>query len=474
MSEASPATKSANYNIMAHRWALLNAVIGGTETMREAAKSLLPQYEAETDKSYKSRLNGAVLTNYLELTLNSLSGKPFSEPMKVVDAPELLEPILDDVDLCGNSLEVFSRSLFREGLLKGFSIVMVDSPRVDQAGATRTIEDDRAQNLRPYAVKIAPENVIALYSDMIGGVEMISHMRVVEYMREIVGFTEVTIKQIRVLTPGAVAIYREEKPDSDKWRLYDAWETGLGYVPVVIFYTTRDGSGLCKPPLLDLAYLNTAHWQSTSDQRRVLSISRFPILAATGVDSEQALKIAPNSFLYSSENGKYYYVEHSGAAIESGRMDLKDLEETMAAYGASFLTKKSGTQTATARALDSSESSCDLSAMTIAFEDALSQMLYMFSDWYRMEGFACRVDLVKNYIVTESDKATISALKDMRSSRDISRKAYIAEMKALGVLSKEYDEEEDAEAIRNEAMDMGSVGDDLDAQQVDSSEENEE
>ena len=473
MTESSPANRSANYATMAPRWSLLNAVIGGTETMRAAAQSLLPIYEAETEKSYKARLNGAVLANYLELTLNSLSGKPFSEPMKLVDVPKALAPVLDDVDLCGNSLEVFARSFFREGLLKGFSIVMVDSPRAGATDGPRTIADDREQNLRPYAVKIAPENVIALYSDMVGGVEMIIHMRVVEYVREIVGFDEVTIKQIRVLTPGNVAIYREDKQDSDKWVLVDSWETGLAYVPVVVYYTTRDGAGLCKPPLLDLAYLNVAHWQSTSDQRRVLSISRFPILAATGVDSDNVLKLAPNSVLYTSENGKYYYVEHSGAAIESGRLDLKDLEESMAAYGASFLTKKSGTQTATARALDSSESSCDLSAMTIAFEDALAQMLYMFADWYRMSGFAGRVELVKNYTITESDRATITALKDMRSSRDISRKAYVAEMKAMGVLSEEYDEEADAEELRVEAMEIGAVGDDLDPQQVDDQDDGE-
>ena len=145
MTESSPANRSANYATMAPRWSLLNAVIGGTETMRAAAQSLLPIYEAETEKSYKARLNGAVLANYLELTLNSLSGKPFSEPMKLVDVPEALAPVLDDVDLCGNSLEVFARAFFREGLLKGFSIAMVDSPRAGATDGPRTIADDASR-----------------------------------------------------------------------------------------------------------------------------------------------------------------------------------------------------------------------------------------------------------------------------------------------------------------------------------------
>ena len=61
----------------------------------------------------------------------------------------------------------------------------------------------------------------------------------------------------------------------------------------------------------------------------------------------------------------------------------------------------------------------------------------------------------------------------MRSSRDISRKAYVAEMKAIGVLSEEYDEEKDAEELRNEALEIGAVDEDLDAQQVDDQDDGE-
>ena len=69
-------------------------------------------------------------------------------------------------------------------------------------------------------------------------------------------------------------------------------------------------------PLLDLAWLNIAHWQSSSDQRHVLTVARFPMLAGSGVPENTNVVVGPDRMLTTpNADGKFYYVEHTGAAI---------------------------------------------------------------------------------------------------------------------------------------------------------------
>ena len=49
------------------------------------------------------------------------------------------------------------------------------------------------------------------------------------------------------------------------------------------------------PPLMDLAWLNLAHWQSASDQRHILHVARVPILFGRNLTlPEDGLALGPN------------------------------------------------------------------------------------------------------------------------------------------------------------------------------------
>lgn len=472
----SPATTSAAYDTMLPRWHVIETLLGGTEAMREAGELYLPRHQEETDKGYQERLASAVLLNMVEQTLDTLSGKPFSKPLKLNDdVPEAIaETILPDVDLQGNSLDVFARNWFREGMAKAFCHVLIDMPRPAprEDGQPRTLADDRREGLRPYWVMIKPECLIFARLEVIGGVEVLQHVRIVEQYTVQDGFAEVCKRRIRVLEPGLVQLWEPVKRASsqgEEWEMVDEWATGLDYIPLVTFYAHRQGFMLGKPPLLDLAHLNVAHWQSSSDQRHILTVSRFPILAcsgATGEDSDPVV-IGPNRVLYNPDpQGRFYYVEHTGQAIAAGRTDLKDLEEQMAGYGAEFLKRKSGNQTATARALDSAEATSDLSAMTGLFEDAIAQALDITADWMRLGVSGGAVELVKQFDLEEMDTSSLQALQVARERRDISRKTYLEGLRLRGVLPETFDEDEDWEELMEEVSEMmGSAGLDLDPAQ---------
>lgn len=472
----SPATTSGAYDQMLPRWHVIETLLGGTEAMREAGETYLPRHQEETDKGYQERLASAVLLNMVEQTLDTLSGKPFSEPIKLnEDVPKAIEEtILPDVDLQGNNLDVFARQWFREGMAKALCHVLIDMPRPApcEDGQPRTLADDRREGLRPYWVMIKPECLLFARSEVINGVEVLQHVRIIEHYMEQDGFAEVCKRRIRVLEPGLVQLWEPVKKSNaqkEEWVLVDEWATGLNYVPLVTFYADRQGFMMGKPPLLDLAHLNVAHWQSASDQRHILTVSRFPILACSGASGEDSdpVVVGPNKVLYNPDPaGRFYYVEHTGQAIAAGRTDLKDLEEQMAGYGAEFLKRKTGGQTATARALDSAEATSDLSAMTGLFEDALAQALDITADWMRLGPNGGTVELVKDYDLEEMDAPGLQALQVAREKRDISRKTYLNGLRLRGVLPEDFDEDEDWEELMEEISEaMGRAGLDLDPAQ---------
>lgn len=456
----SPATTSLAYDSMKQSWDKVQSVLDGTETLRQRSRLYLPQHANEADAAYEERLKRNTLFNLTKLTLDSWVGRPFSDPVKLADVPSMMLSIMDDVDMQGNNIQVVARNWFSDGLAKAYSHMYVDFPRLPTADLPRSLADDDTNGLRPYWIHIRPEQLIFADAELIAGKEVLREIRYMEEVVERVGFAEVNIPQIRRVFMdngvGNVEIYRE-KPNKKKeeWIVVDRYTFDLDRIPLVTFYANRDSFMHGKSPLEDLADLNIAHWQSASDQRAVLTVARFPILALSGgTDDNSQLTIGPNRWLYSPDaQAKFYYVEHSGAAINAGRQDLTDLEQQMAEYGAEFLKKRPGGETATARALDSAEATSTLQDMTLRFIDALNQALQFTAMWMKQPSGGT-VELTTEFGPEEINQAELSTLSETRKMRDLSRVAYLGELKRRGLLDEEFDIDADAAMIEQETMDM--------------------
>jgi hypothetical protein len=418
----SPETTSIAYDGMVNKWDMVNTLLGGTESMRNRGQQYLPQHEEETNSGYSERLGKATLFNMLELTLNSLVGKPFSEPLKLNDdVPEPIVEFAEDIDLQGNEISIFCRNWFKTGIAKAFAHVLIDFPTItSEERENRSKADDLRENRRPYWVLVNPENVIFAYAETINGAEVLQHVRI----REVV-----TVEG----------------------------ETGLPIIPLVTFYADRKDLMFGKPPLEDLAFLNVRHWQSTADLINILTVASFPMLAVAGATDTtgSTMAIGPRQLLGTKDpNGRFYYVEHTGRAIEALREDLKDVEQMMASYGAEFLRRKPGVQTATERALDSAESMSDLKDATIRFEDAINNALKITAMWLSLDsGGTAEIN-------TDFDNGSISeqvvrGLLDARANGDLSREDFLEELKRIGLLSDEFDNKLNLMRLKMEVIALG-------------------
>ncbi|QYW02106.1 portal protein [Stenotrophomonas phage Sonora] len=464
----SPATTSDAYDCMAPKWRLIDTLLSGTVAMREAGQEWTPRHEQESTVNYDFRLGQTVLLNMTEETLDQLSGKPFSEPMKLGDnVPSAIKGEEDDsnsgltydIDLQGNNLDVFCQQWFREGLGKAFAHVLVDMPRPSPRpdNQPRTLNDDRREGLRPYWNLIKPECLIFARAEMVNGTETLVHARILEHYTVQDGFAEVEKCRIRVLERGHVQLWEphptKKKDGKPVWIMVDEWDTALQVIPLVTFYANRTGFMTGKPPLEDLAWLNVAHWNSSSDQRNILRVARFPMLACSGASAEDSdpVVIGPHQVLYNSDpQGKFYYVEHTGAAIEQGSKDLEALEEQMAMYGQQFLREKPGNETATGRALDTAENNSDLSAWAAKFEDAVAQALDFTAEWMSLSEEGGSVEVVKNFNKAAEDAEGFKAIQNARDKRDLSRFTLLTSMVQRGYLPKDFNIDEDQERLLEE------------------------
>lgn len=470
--EANVATPSWAYDNMAHRWILIGTLLQGTEGMRGAGESFLPRYERESTDHWEARMNRTVLTNFVEITSDHLTGQALKvSPQPDEDVPADIQDYMDDVDGQGTGFATFARNVFKDAVDNAFTHVLVDMPNAqpNADGSPRTLEQDRDEGLRPYWIHIPPQNLIFAHSVVENGKEVLTHVRFKEDVVEVHGWEEVVRQRIRVLLRAiddqgemvtAYQVWELQKVSARKedWVMIDTGIMDIDEIPLVTFYTNRQGFMIGKPPLTDLAYLNVAHWQSSSDQRNVLTVARFPMLAASGAlpedDQDGQTVVGPHSFLWMEDSaGKFYYVEHSGNAIEAGRNDLKDLEEQMASYGSEFLKQRPANEGVTARVLESTESLSALQIWVIDFKDALENMMRLTAKWLSGEEDAGGSILLDSDDVglSEADTAHLDALDKARKNRDISRRTYLEELKRRQVLSEDFDIDEDLEELDGEA-----------------------
>ena len=102
----------------------------------------------------------------------------------------------------------------------------------------------------------------------------------------------------------------------------------------------------------------------------------------------------------------------------------------MGEYGAEFLKKRPNRETATARALDSSESTSALQDVTIRFVDAVENALDLTAKWLGIEsGDGGSVELQTDFGPNPLGGEALRVLIEARKNRDISRESFVKELK---------------------------------------------
>lgn len=441
-------------------WALAEALLGGTRAMRAAGQTYLPRWPKEEAEAYTTRLAVSVLFPAYKRTVQTLAGKPFSKPITLgEDVPARFAPWLADIDLQGRNLDAFAASVFNTALGYGLAGILVDYP---PAEGVRTQAQEQAAGLRPYWVEIKPQQILGWRAARADGVWRLLQLRLAEQVELLDGeFGTEMVDQVRVLEPGSWRTYRAT--ENGAWSLFEAGATSLNAIPFVPIYGGRTGFMTATPPLIEVAHLNVAHWQSASDQQNILHVARVPVLTVTGVDDpEWKMTVGASSAIKLPADAKMEFVEHSGAAIGAGAEELKTLEERMRQAGAELLVIAPGYVTATQINTENAVGMCVLQSITQSFEDALDQCLQITADWVG-EPTGGHVTVFNDYGAASLQEASAQLLLTTNQAGKLSDETLHSEYQRRGILSADLSWEDEQARIEAQGPALGTMG--LDEQQ---------
>lgn len=431
---------------MQSRALVCRTLMGGTQAMRAAGRTYLPQWAMEKDDAWEARRDSTVLFNAFSDAVDAMVGKPLGEPVVVEDVPAVIEGSLENVDYTGRDLDTFCREWFEAGLVDGISWVVADYPRVP-AGAT--LAQERAMGARPYLIHVPLANVLGWRSQIINGQNRLTEFRYLESTEVQDGEWGVsTVQRVRVLRPGEVWVF--EQSDSG-WILVPdlSGPVTLREMPVVTFAPGRVGFMTALPPLEDLAWLNVRHWQSCSDQIVALHVARVPLLFGSGFGSEDKLVVGPSNAILGPEGSDFKFVEHSGRAIDAGRQDLQDLQEQMRLMAGKVLSRQAGgDKSATEAGIEARDGGSKLRQWTWSFQDAVEEALRLMATWIgEKSGGTATVSTDWDDL---PDPTLFQTVLQARQAGEISRDTWLWNAARYGVLPPGRTAEEEKSALELE------------------------
>lgn len=461
---ADVSTPCSAYMECAEDWGLPRALMGGTKEMRKRTVDYLPLEPKESIQAYNNRLNRTTLYNAFGRAVRTLTGKLYTAPVNVdEDTPAQISDLFEDIDRQGRDLTRFMWDLTQDAMQTGVAHILVDYPPRPEGVTTQGQE--KAANLRPYWVHIKAENLIGWRFAKVDGVPQLSQIRIRECAIEADGeWGEKSVERIRVLGIGTYEVYeKRDQNGKTEWVQIESGINTLKQIPLATVYTNRKEQLTGTPVLEDLARLNVAHWQSSSDQRAILHIARVPLLFATGLEEEEPGKvqeISASRMFKGPTGATLAYVEHTGKAIEAGQKDLDVMENQMAILAMEpMLQKQTGHSTATGKAIDTAEAHSLLQIIAKGIEDSIEQAMQFTGAWLNIQPKQCGgVEIECDFNLLSKDATDIVELGKANAGGKISDRAYAVELQRRGTLSEDFDFDKDQVELATQAPALGVAG----------------
>ncbi len=493
-----PMKPSGDYDAQRPYWDMVDAILGGAETMRHAVgyggstpgpttpvssiaqltrggsitgpeSPYLPRFRNETEYDYDCRRKHAPFTNIYSDISGNLASKPFAKTLTLEEGTaDDLMTLAEDIDGQGNSLHVFARETFKKALDYAVDWILVDYTKVPPGA---TLADERTMGARPYWVHIPADRLLAVYSAFIAGEEIIYHARIYEPTTQVVGYDEVMVQRVRVLerepiidaegkTTGYGPAYwelweaiRNDKGE-DVWNLTGEGEITIGIIPLVPFIAGKR-QGTCwrvEPPLRDIAYMQVEEFQQESNLKTIKEQTAFPMLTGNGVtpptDASGALiavPVGPRAVLFAppggdGAHGEWSYIEPSASSLTFLQADLEKHRNEMRTLGMQPMASANLTVVTTANL--SMKASSAVQAWAIGLKDCLEQAWIITCKWMLRDDEVV-VLVHTDFAIELNEGQDVTALLSAQKQGILSTRTVQDELKRRGVLSDDFDPEEE-------------------------------
>ncbi|AUB36141.1 62kDa structural protein [Nostoc flagelliforme CCNUN1] len=425
------------------------------------ANLYLPQESEEPDEEYNKRLSRSYFVRRFRNAIESFAGFLSSFTLVEGTDPSIVDA-QQNIDLKGNSLEVFFRAADQKALRDERCFILVEFPKPpkDKEGnpLIKSALDERKFGLRPYLVLIDVRDVVnwKLAPDN----RTIMQVTIRETVTEDIGlFGSKQTVRYRVLFPGGYTIYTEQ---DGAYVVTDGGFTSLDRVPLVSYSLTngdienRGGadpfSG--EPPLYDLAELNLKHYQKTSEKDEAMHKCNMAVLQVEELNAESSssgetptVRIGPNTCLW---NVRASFVEPSGAAIAATQADIERLEMNMDSRTLSFLSGSEVQRTATEVSTFSGPVQANLGSMARAKQSKVQSCFELWSQYSNAKVSKSGIYVDEKILQSAIDSGVIGVLLQMRQAKEVTRATFLSLLKKGKAFPKDFDVEAEVKALEKE------------------------
>jgi len=438
----SPFTRTRAVIDMIKGWEIMKAVTEGTEYLRENSEAFLPLEPREDYDAYLARVNRSVFSPFTQRLIRAATGLVLRKPISLIGDPYWTDMFKMDVDGCGSDLDEYARRLLMCSLTYGQSHILVDYPA--PSGAL-SLAEERQQNRRPYWIEIDPNNIYGWRLDRESNYGNLVQVRIAEKAVLPDGeFGEKIYDQMRVIEPGRYRVFRKKETVEDLYeddgggyagdmsspagaKDYELAESGsfsLGEIPLVTIYSGKVENLVSKPPLLDIAYLNLAHFQRQADLIHSLHVASQPMLVMEGYDDQtKDLAVSVNYAMATQPGNKIYYVEPASSAFDAQSAEIKELQMQMATLGISTLSQqKFVAESADARRLDRVDTNSMLAMVSMELEQKLQKAFNLSAQYVGIE--PPEVKISRDFDIERLIGQDITALTSLFDQQVIDREEF--------------------------------------------------
>ena len=438
----SPFTRTRAVLDMMKGWEIMKAVTEGTDYLRQNSEAFLPLEPREDFDAYLARVNRAVFSPFTQRLIRAATGLVLRKPITLTGDPYWTEMFKMDVDGCKSDLDEYARRILMCSLTYGQSHILVDYPA--PSGAV-SLAEERQQNRRPYWIEVDPNNLYGWRLDRESNYGNLIQVRLAEKAVLPDGqFGEKVFNQIRVIEPGRYRVFRKKDQIDNMYDVSDNSMTGsfemgsvekdykqvesgsfsLGEIPLVTVYSGKTENLVSKPPLLDIAYLNLAHFQRQADLIHSLHVASQPMLVMEGYDDQtKDLAISVNYAMATQPGNKIYYVEPASSAFDAQSAEIRELQMQMATLGISTLSQqKFVAESADARRLDRVDTNSMLAMVSMELEQKLQKAFNLSAEYVGIE--PPEVKISRDFDIERLIGQDITALTSLFDQQVIDREEF--------------------------------------------------
>lgn len=447
-----PNQPSPAHLAMSPRWQRCRDLVGGTDAVRAKGTVYLPSHPQELPADYDRRLSVSVLYNGLARTIKAMAGLIGQrDPVLGNDVPAVIQQHWENIDNRGTHGAVFLTRLLSDAITTGHCGVLVEYPHVENPEQLSKA-DETSLGLRPYWIHVRAEDIYVALGEIINGKLVLVLLIVRECYQQRqgqYGVQEVTDYRVyRRDGPSAIAfeLWRERR-EGEETKVVPISNGSLAKVQEIpfVFFAAGDVTGpyATKPPLLDLADVNIAHYQVSSDRRHVMHIACIPVPVREGyvapAQAEGAVQpVGPNIMQDLPIGGDFRWASPDAVAFEPTKDELTSLERQMASLGLAFLQSETrAAETAEGKRIDATAQNATLSSAARNLQDAAETALGFHAQYLGLTGGSIEVNREFERILL--DPQMITALSTLEQAGQLSLETLLRILKIGHVLTDDID-----------------------------------